>query len=1430
MRWTSFFSRRSGQATRRPNSRHKRRPLLEALEDRLALSTILWTNRGNAQNDSDGFAGVFCVGATMSGATCASAETARNVVATALSDWQNVIASFNYSDPNQGDTYRMTVNMAASGTSLGANAGPSAQIGGKPISGSATIGRGNDTDGDQRGPRDGNGNPTNLGDGAGWFLDATPRDHSEFLDTLVNAFTGTAPATRPDGTPNPIAGQADLYTLMVHEFGHALGFTGDANYLLRRSGLMTNTGVTDTASLIGPAPSFNPCTTDPAKVDANTPICVGTYWDFNGPSIRHLMTSFDSGGQSGVPVDSGFGSHSATVGSSYLRVTPLSVRQYVGADDLMNPYYQFGKRELIPNTMALILQDAYGYRINLPQKFATFYTVLNESTGELRVRGIDASNDVITVTAAENFTLRVSVDIGSDVPATGSLPGAGNLPPFVTDFFSTQVRSMVVESNSGDDIINIHTTPRRLAIRAGAGQDTINIKSLPQQMVSANVDGGSEFDRFVFGDNLDFIASSVKVHGGSLLGDDMLEISDQGNSNKKRSYIVRDSHVELPNGKTITYESVGSVNLEAGTAADATVNVYSTSSAVDTFIEKAANVHVGAPPVFCSNCGSVTKDIRGFLTISSDLFSGNPTALTIDDSGGGTPRNIAITPNAVQGLTENEIDIRFARLSSLTINGSTGGNVFELQDTGPREIAFGSLLITPYRGAVILNTGTGVDTVHVQRTQTGVTVNGENSVDPTGQNRKDTVNIGLNQSLQAIQAPVTVTNVRNWSAVNLDNSADTIGRNVEMSSVGGYSQITGLAPAAIRLRQRDLSALNILGGPGNNNFFIRDTPRSTIPGGMETNLRAGTGNDSVRVVGTTGDIVVDVQRGENTVTIGLNPSGLNRLNGAVTVRGAGGTNYLTVNDAPATTGHAYILDRNVVQRTDKAAIFYEDLFHLDVTAGAAADQITIRDTSPSNFTSVRSGGGSDAIAVVRTTGELGISAGEQTYIEIGNSTNSLDNIQGPIVVVPAPNNSMTLRLNDTAATAFNIFHVSGNNFLQLYKRTGAADIASVFGSVSHVEYAGGSGGTTAFVDSTPSSASLSLFGHAGALDTFAIGFGADMNKILGGVNCFGQAADNDFAYYYEYLNPHPQSYVVQTSPFFPNALLFWREGIAPVGFHGLGQVIFYTPLVGGNTVNVRGVPTPTLLNMAAGDHDVVTLGSNAPNLGGDLSGILGHIQIGAYQYYPQPGDGEDLPLPYRGAVSLIVDDTGNATTARTVDITSYDFLGTRYGRIDGLTPGGITFQDLASLDVDLRGGDLDDRFLMSGDPLATRMVIDGGMGNDVLVGTGGNILLGGAGRDLLIAGAQASYLYGDDDEDILIGGTLNDSSQENLDAIMAEWAQTGEGNDYNSRVARLRAGLLADANLTGNGGSNTLTGGAGLDLFFGSLATELDDGEQAFPL
>ena len=92
-------------------------------------------------------------------------------------------------------------------------------------------------------------------------------------------------------------------------------------------------------------------------------------------------------------------------------------------------------------------------------------------------------------------------------------------------------------------------------------------------------------------------------------------------------------------------------------------------------------------------------------------------------------------------------------------------------------------------------------------------------------------------------------------------------------------------------------------------------------------------------------------------------------------------------------------------------------------------------------------------------------------------------------------------------------------------------------------------------------------------------------------------------------------------------------------------------------------------------------------------------------------------------------------------------------------------------------------------------------------------------RNLLVAGSSASTLQGGDDDDLLIGGTTAyDMDVAALMAIMDYWS--GTSDDYATRVSNLLAGngvpLLDPSTVSSNGGGNTLTGGPGLNLYYGN--------------
>ncbi len=377
------------------------RPRLICLEDRTVPSTITWTNRGQASDRFDSTFG-------------ANANLARGVIDATLTSWTRVLTSFN--QPGGGNNINVTISMSSSGTGFGAGTNVSLSNG-FPVAGSINIARGDDTNGD------------GIGDGGGWFLDPTPLDNSEFAGNILHAFTADVQAG------SPAVNKVDLFTPVVHEVGHLVGMIGGSSRLQNPiHGTVTATGIPDNSPDGGG---------------------IGTYRVFDGPSVTHLFTS-NNGGPGGG--DSGFLLHSASPPGNQ----PVSFnsafrgnRQLVGTQDIMNPVFEFNRRYLIADFLALTLKDAYNYTMTMPQSFGTFYTLLNQTTGNLLVRGGAGTSADNIVVSRSGSNLVVSVDLGNDPAGVG--PNGDNSPvgAFVSSFPLASVTSIAVQPGGGADTLTV---------------------------------------------------------------------------------------------------------------------------------------------------------------------------------------------------------------------------------------------------------------------------------------------------------------------------------------------------------------------------------------------------------------------------------------------------------------------------------------------------------------------------------------------------------------------------------------------------------------------------------------------------------------------------------------------------------------------------------------------------------------------------------------------------------------------------------------------------------------------------------------------------------------------------------------------------------------------------------------------------------------
>ena len=376
---------------------------------------IVWTNRGSPTIDTDRFNSVFG----------ANAENARRVIDAVIAHFERMVGSFNYSDGSSN--FNLSLSMASSGSSLGASASLTSTLNGKPKAGSVSMGRGNN------------------GAGAGWYIDLTPNDHSEFLGNIVNAFAG-------DATPGgPAAGLSDFYTVAAAEITHALGLFGTSTALTGFRSKTTNTGIADNAEGGG----------------------IGTFWVFRGPSIKHLLTS-NNGGSGG----SNFGQAIHSSGPNGAGLT-FEGDTYVGAQDIGNAVYEFSRRYIPNQVFSLIFKDAFDYSTVNPAQFGTFYSTLNETTGRITVRGGQGTSlDSVTIRHdASANTITVSVDIGSDVAGTGALPGPGNLPAWVSTYDASVVTGIDIRTGDSADSITIESLPSGVGVtvNGGLGNDTVHL-------------------------------------------------------------------------------------------------------------------------------------------------------------------------------------------------------------------------------------------------------------------------------------------------------------------------------------------------------------------------------------------------------------------------------------------------------------------------------------------------------------------------------------------------------------------------------------------------------------------------------------------------------------------------------------------------------------------------------------------------------------------------------------------------------------------------------------------------------------------------------------------------------------------------------------------------------------------------------------------
>jgi hypothetical protein len=234
-------------------------------------------------------------------------------------------------------------------------------------------------------------------------------------------------------------------------------------------------------------------------------------------------------------------------------------------------------------------------------------------------------------------------------------------------------------------------------------------------------------------------------------------------------------------------------------------------------------------------------NIRGAVTVTNPTPGGG-TTLIVDDSADPIGRVATVSESAITGLAPAPITYDQTALSALVILGGSGGNTFTVTNTPNNSNGV----------TTALSSGSGNDTVAVLATTGALVIDGAGG--------SDAVTLGsAANGAQGIGGAVAVQNSRGVTALTANDSGNPGPTSATISA----GAITGLSPAPITYQPNDLSALNIIGGSGNDVFLIAGT--ATGQHALLTTLFTGSGDNVIILQGGGGPFLAIGGNGNNTL-------------------------------------------------------------------------------------------------------------------------------------------------------------------------------------------------------------------------------------------------------------------------------------------------------------------------------------------------------------------------------------------------------------------------------------------------------------------------------------------------------------------------------------------------------------------------------------
>ena len=467
---------------------------------------------------------------------------------------------------------------------------------------------------------------------------------------------------------------------------------------------------------------------------------------------------------------------------------------------------------------------------------------------------------------------------------------------------------------------------------------------------------------------------------------------------------------------------------------------------------------------------SAMDDSNGVLTVNGDQFPG---------------ATIVVDRNSSGGL-------------ALTINGNTEN--------------WGSAALT----SVVIDTGSGTNTVDVRATPAGVPV----TINGNGTNT--TVNVGANGVVQRILSDISIQGPYHEVELNVDDSSDPTGRTAGVLAIGGMG-LVDVGGVNVTFGATALDTLTLRTGTGVNTVYLEDATASVLETDVIMHgsdvvrtdpLTFGTSEsmDTVYVLWTDGVVDISGDGGRVAVCFGTNGSAplgtvgsLAGITGDVLVTNPTGSLNLYTDDGGDTAARTAVLSGNSLAGLSPGTIYWGTTnpgtpgVSLTIYGGSGQDAYTI--TNLATATSLYSGNGPDTVDVESSTASLGVDLG--TGADTADIATTSRNLQGVLggVNISGGTGYDKLFIDDGGNSGNNNYTLTASSLTRTYAG------AIWYSGMKEIHVDGGSGLEIYHVDGTAPGSVTYLTTNSGpynaAVPSSSLGSQVDVTGTTGGLSIIG---------------------------------------------------------------------------------------------------------------------------------------------------------------------------------------------------------------------------------------------------------------------------------------------------------------------------------------